>query len=181
VSDERACRACGAPLAAGADRCERCGTAARVARRRPTRWLLGGAAIGALFVAGIIVSAVDQSRGAATVSQDFQALLPRLNGQQVVICGVLGTPAPEAGALELPVGGPDAASDSMDVVVVVTDPGTYARLVPAGSIPAGTDVEVSATVRVVPGAGDARIVELVHPAAIQSVGTCPSEVVPRGS
>lgn len=140
-------------------------------RRRPSGWLIVAVLFGAVFIAGIIINAVNEGRGAAP---DFQSLLQRADAQPVVVCGILAGPLAAHGAGRVTLNGPRAARDPGDSTVLVVAPGQG----PPSRIAAHTSVVVDATVRVRAGPGSSEVAELVDPTSIQVIGTCPSEIVP---
>ena len=140
-------------------------------RPRPTGWLIAAALFGAVFIAGIIINAVNEGRGPAP---DFQSLLLRADAQQVVVCGILGGPLTAHGAGRVTLNGPRAAVDRGDSAVLVLAPGQG----PTSGIAAHTSVVVYATVQVRAGRGSTEVAELVDPTSIQVIGSCPSEIVP---
>jgi hypothetical protein len=142
--------------------------------RRRNRWLIGAAAFAAVFIAALLINAVDESQSSAP---DMQALLMQADAQQVVVCGVVTDALAPRGAGRVTLSGPRASTDPGDTAVVVIAQGEG----PATAIPAGTSVEVSATVHVRAGSGSAEIAELVQPTGFQRVRSCPGEVVPLSS
>ncbi len=142
--------------------------------RRTRGWLIGAAAFAAVFIAALIINAVDESR---SPGPDLQALLVQADAQQVVVCGIASGPVAPHAAGQVTLRGPRAATDPGDVAVLVMTQGQG----PNTAIPAGASVEVSATVHVRGGPGNTDVAELVEPTSFHVVRACPSEIVPVSS